>query len=281
MRFDVLTLFPEMFRGPLDSSILGRARAAGLIEVVVHDIREFTDDRHRTADDYPYGGGAGMVLKADPVFAAADALFPGWETARAGGGGLPGARFIYLTPQGRVLDQKTAERLAGESRLVLLSGHYEGVDQRIVEALVDEEISIGDYVLTGGELPAMVLIDAVARLVPGVLGHEVSAVEESFSEGLLEYPHYTRPAETRGLTVPEVLLSGHHELVRKWRRRESLRLTLERRPDLLLHARLTPEDHEVLRELAKAREGADDGTVRTDWGDPPRGPVEGRNDRRG
>ncbi len=252
MRIDVLTLFPEMFAGPLDSSILGRARANGLVEVVVHDIRDYTDDRHRTADDYPYGGGAGMVLKADPIFRAIDSLAPGWQTAGGGAGKIPGLRFIYLTPQGTPLDQALVRRLSREKRLVLLAGHYEGVDERVREALVDEEISIGDYVLTGGELPAMVVIDAVARLLPGVLGREEFALEESFADGLLEHPHYTRPAETRGLRVPEVLLSGHHEMVRRWRRRESLRRTLERRPELLLEARLTAEDHAILWEFAGA-----------------------------
>jgi len=287
MRFDVLTLFPDMFQGPLQASILGRASEKGVIEVVVHDIRDFTTDRHRTADDTPYGGGAGMVLKAEPVFRAAAALFAGWpgpgsgrggagaagEDAPAGtegaetrGGGLetredrvgkvPGARFIYLTPQGRPLDQPAVARLAREERLVLLCGHYEGIDERVREALVDEEISIGDYVLTGGELPAMVLIDAVARLVPGVLGQEASPLEDSFADGLLEHPHYTRPAEISGMTVPEVLLSGHHEMVRKWRRRESLRRTLERRPELVLTARLTPEDRQMLWELVG--DGRDD-----------------------
>jgi len=280
MRFDVLTLFPEMFAGPLDSSILGRGRAAGLIEIFIHNIRDFADDRHRTADDYPYGGGAGMVLKADPVFRAADALLPGWDEVRGAGGRYPGVRFVYLTPQGYTLDQRTAARLAAESRLVILSGHYEGVDHRIREALVDEEISIGDYVLTGGELPAMVLIDTISRLVPGVLGRETSAYEESFSESLLEYPHYTRPAETRGFIVPEVLLSGHHEMIRKWRRRESLRLTLDRRPELLLHARLTPEDHEFLQELAGVGEGNDHAARSTVDGFPP-GPAEGRKEHRG
>ncbi|RJQ10950.1 MAG: tRNA (guanosine(37)-N1)-methyltransferase TrmD [Bacillota bacterium] len=250
MRFDVLTLFPEMFRGPLDASILGRARQAGLIDIVIHDIRDYAEDRHRTADDYPYGGGAGMVLKPGPVFRLVDSLCPGWEKAPRGTGSkIPGLWLVYLTPQGRPLDQATARRLAGVDRLVLLAGHYEGTDERIREALVDEELSIGDYVLTGGEIPAMVVIDAVARLIPGVLGQEVSPLEESFTEGLLEYPHYTRPADFRGLRVPEVLLSGNHERVRRWRRKESIRRTLERRPELLLQARLTREDHQLLREL--------------------------------
>ncbi len=255
MRFDVLTLFPEMFKGPLDASILGRARRSGLIEVVVHDIRDFTEDRHRTADDYPYGGGAGMVMKSEPILRLLDSLFPGWGEARGDGGApragkLGEAVFIHLTPQGVRFDQAMARRLAGHSRLVLLAGHYEGVDDRIREACVDEEVSIGDYVLTGGELPAMVLIDAVARLIPGVLGQEASPVEESFADGLLEYPQFTRPAEVRGLAVPEVLLSGDHESVRRWRRRESLRRTLERRPELLLEAALTEEDFATLRQLA-------------------------------
>jgi len=284
MRFDILTLFPEMFEGPLRASILGRARENGLVEVVVHDIRDYATDRHRTADDTPYGGGAGMVLKAEPIFRAAARLFPGWvppggagdageeshapsgvpdselpgepEGGREGScrcGKVPGARVVYLTPQGRPLDQSVVGRLARERRVVLLCGHYEGVDERVRLALVDEEISIGDYVLTGGELPAMVVIDAVARLVPGVLGRETSPLEDSFAEGLLEHPHYTRPADIGGMRVPEVLLSGHHEMVRKWRRREALRRTLERRPELLLTARLTPEDRQMLWELAAER----------------------------
>ncbi len=275
MRFDVLTLFPDMFPGVLEASILGRASQAGLIEVVVHDIRDYTTDRHRTADDTPYGGGAGMVLKPEPIFRLVDDLFPGWQEAAgafgdagaepaangdrgkdAGGrrrSKLPGAWFIHLTPQGRPLDQPAVRRLAGEERLCLLAGHYEGIDERVAEALVDEEISIGDYVLTGGELPALVVIDAVARLLPGVLGQEASPLEESFAEGLLEYPHYTRPAEIRGRSVPEVLLSGDHEKVRRWRRVESLRRTLERRPELLLGADLSREDHEILRELLEGR----------------------------
>lgn len=257
MRFDVLTLFPEMLRAPLEASILGRARQAGLIEVIIHDIREFTEDRHRTTDDYPYGGGAGMVLKADPIFRLFDVLMPGWDDPGRPRGAtkFPGARVVLLTPQGRRLDQQTVRRLATEPRLVLIAGHYEGTDERVRDALVDEEISIGDYVLTGGELPALVVIDAVARLVPGVLGHETSSVEESFAEGLLEYPQYTRPAETRGYRVPEVLLSGNHEAVRRWRRRESLKRTLERRPELLLTARLTREDQEFLWELVEGSQG--------------------------
>lgn len=251
MRFDVLTLFPEMFQSPLEASILGKARRNGLLEISVHDLRDFAEDRHRTADDYPYGGGAGMVLMAEPIFKAMETLVPNGGEAWV----------VYLTPQGRPLDQATVRRLAERRRLVLLCGHYEGTDERVRQALVDEEISIGDYVLTGGELPAMVLIDAVSRLVPGVLGAEASSLEESFSEGLLEYPHYTRPAVIRGLAVPEVLLSGHHELVRRWRRRESLRRTFERRPDLLLTADLNLEDNELLREIiavapSNTRDGA-------------------------
>jgi len=254
VRFDVLTLFPEMFPGVLEASILGRARRAGLIEIVIHDIRDYTEDRHRTADEPPYGGGAGMVMKAGPVFRLMDQLKPGWDKKGCSGAGkVPGARFIYLTPQGRPLDQTTVTRLAQESRIILLCGHYEGVDERVIDALVDEEVSIGDYVLTGGELPALVLIDAVARLVPGVLGQEASPLEESFAGGLLEYPHYTRPVEIRGYRVPEVLLSGDHEAVRRWRRRQSLRRTLERRPELLLQAELSREDHEILRELVEGR----------------------------
>jgi tRNA (guanine37-N1)-methyltransferase len=254
MRFDVLTLFPEMLEGPLQASIIGRARQAGRVEIVVHDIRNYTDDRHRTADDYPYGGGAGMVLKTEPIFRLMDVLCPGWLSGSTGSSeSAAGKRVIYLSPQGHRLDQGIVERLAGLDRIILLCGHYEGMDERVCEALVDEEISIGDYILTGGEIPALVLIDAVARLIPGVLGQKTSPLEESFAEGLLEYPHYTRPAEVRGYRVPEVLLSGNHELVRRWRRRESLRRTMERRPELLLGGDISGEDHAMLRELAEGR----------------------------
>jgi tRNA (guanine37-N1)-methyltransferase len=243
MRFDILTLFPAMFSGPLTESIIKRAQQAGLISIQLHDIRTYAGDRHRTADDAPYGGGAGMVMKADPLAACIRHVQSLAD---------PAPEVILLSPDGRPFSQALAEELAGLSRLLLVCGHYEGVDERIRETLISREISIGDYVLTGGELAAMVLIDAVARLVPGVLDAE-SISEESHSDGLLEYPHYTRPAVWEGYAVPPVLLSGHHGEVAKWRRRERLRRTLERRPDLLARSAaaglLNDADRRYLAEL--------------------------------
>lgn len=245
MRFDVLTVFPGMFSGPLTESILRRAQENGLIEVVVHDLRDYTTDRHRTTDDSPFGGGAGMVMLAEPIAAALEGV------RRE----LPGIRprVIALTPAGRRFDQSLARELAGEEWLILLCGHYEGIDERAL-ALADEELSIGDYVLTGGELPAAVVIDAVARLLPGVLGDAASPVEESFDDGLLEYPQYTRPAVWRGQPVPEVLLSGNHAAIRRWRRKEALRRTWRRRPDLLQGRELSKEDRKLLREVLDEEE---------------------------
>lgn len=224
MRIDVLTLFPGIFAGPLDESILKRARDAGIIDINLHNIRDWAPDKHHVVDDSPYGGGAGMVMKPEPIFAAAEAV-----QALAD----PPGRMILLTPQGRVFDQSLAVELATEPRLILICGRYEGVDERVRENLVDDEISIGDYVLGGGELPALVLIETVARLVPGVLGSEESLRHESHSGGLLEYPQYTRPADFRGWTVPDVLLSGDHAEVDKWRQQQRLERTRRRRPDLL------------------------------------------------
>jgi len=221
MRVDVLTLFPEMFAGPLGHSILGRAIGRGLLQVQLTNPRDFTTDRHRTVDDYPYGGGPGMVMKPDPIFTAVESL------AR------PDDPIILLSPQGRVFSQAVAAELASQPRLILICGHYEGVDERVREHLATDELSIGDYVLTGGELAAMVVIDAVARLLPSVLGAEASTGEESHSQGLLEYPHYTRPPEFRGWTVPDILLSGHHAEIARWRRQQSLLRTAHHRPDLL------------------------------------------------
>ncbi|MCL6611850.1 MAG: tRNA (guanosine(37)-N1)-methyltransferase TrmD [Peptococcaceae bacterium] len=240
MQIDILTLFPGMFQGPFDHSIIKRAREKSLISVEIVNIRDFSRNKHHTVDDTPYGGGAGMVMAPDPVFEAA-----GWIKARRGGIG----RFIYMSPDGDPLNQRKVRELAAESHLVILCGHYEGVDERVRDLLVTDEISIGDYVLTGGELPAMVLVDAVARLIPGVLGEPASAEEDSFSGGLLEYPHYTRPRVYGGLEVPEVLLNGHHEQIRLWRRRRSLLRTLERRPDLLAEAELTGEDRAILKQV--------------------------------
>ena len=240
MRFDILTLFPGMFAGPLDELIMRRARDAGLIEVVLHDLREWATDKHRTVDDYPFGGGAGMVMKPEPLFAAVEAVQPLAE---------PRATVVLLTPQGRPLDRALVAELAGYSRLLLVCGRYEGIDERAREHLVDVEVSVGDVVVSGGELPAMLLLDAVSRLVPGVLGSECSLEEESFEGGLLEYPQYTRPAEFRGWSVPDVLLSGHHGEVAKWRRQQRLLRTRARRPDLLASAELTQAERAWLDSL--------------------------------
>ena len=221
MRIDILTIFPEMFEGVLGSSMLGRARQNGLIDIRVHNIRDYTDNKHRKTDDYPFGGGAGMVMMAQPIFDCVDAVLGGEK-----------ARRILLSPRGRTLNQKIAKELAGEERLLLLCGHYEGVDERVM-SIMDEELSIGDYVLTGGELPAMVLTDCLSRFIPGVLGSEESAADESFSDGLLEYPQYTRPAEFRGMEVPEVLLNGHHAKIQAWRLEQARLKTALNRPDLL------------------------------------------------
>lgn len=240
MRFDVLTLFPGMFVGPLDESILRRARDAGLIEVVLHDLREWATDRHRTVDDYPFGGGAGMVMKPEPLFAAVEAIQPLGEAP---------ATVVLLTPQGRPFGRALVEELAARPRLLLVCGRYEGIDERAREHLVDLEVSVGDVVVSGGELPAMLLLDAVARQVPGVLGSEASLEEESFEGGLLEYPQYTRPAEFHGWPVPAVLLSGHHAEIAKWRRRQRLLRTRDRRPDLLATADLTAAERAWLATL--------------------------------
>lgn len=244
IRFDVLTLFPGMFAPVLAQSMLKRGQEKGLLTVRVHNLRDFTADRHKVVDDTPYGGGAGMVMKAEPILQAVSAVR---REAQSQGEEI---RVLFPTPHGRPLTQLYAQELATESRrMVILCGHYEGVDERVRLALAPEEISLGDYVLTGGELPALVLIDATTRLVPGVLGDPSSAVDESFSESLLEYPQYTRPAEIDGITVPEVLLSGHHEAIRLWRRKQALRSTYLRRPDLLRDRMFTKEDRQLLNEL--------------------------------
>ncbi len=245
-----MTVFPAMFEGPLSESIVGRARERGKLEIRVHDIRDFTRDKHRTTDDYPFGGGAGMVMKPEPIFAAVE-----FALGEADGP----SRVILMTPQGRLFTQDEARRLAAERHLVLVCGHYEGIDERVRAGLVTDEISIGDYVLTGGELPAMVVIDAVARLIPGVLDEQAVAAE-SFSSGLLDYPQYTRPREFRGMNVPEVLLSGDHEKVRIWRRRQALARTLERRPDLIARATLSCEDLRLLEEIRREK-GREEGSL--------------------
>jgi len=235
MRIDIVTLFPEMF-APLEHSIIQRARTAGHITVALHQLRDYATDKHRMVDDEPYGGGAGMLLKPEPAAAAVRAV---QQMA------VPRARVILMSPQGAPFSQAIAERLAGYPRLIVFCGHYEGIDERFVEALVDEEISIGDFVLTGGEIPAMALVDAVARLQPDVID-AASLEQESFTHGLLEAPHYTRPRTWEAMEVPAVLLSGHHAEIDRWRRRESLRRTALRRPDLLAQAELSPVDRRML-----------------------------------
>ena len=252
MRFDILTIFPEMFTGPLTESIIKRAVQAGKIDIHLHNIRDYATDRHRTTDDTPYGGGAGMVMKVEPLAAAIRAAVSGQQLTVNSIDLPPADRqlqtlVLLMSPAGERFTQRMAEELARYDRLVLVCGRYEGVDERVREALIDREVSIGDYVLTGGELGAMVVLDAVVRLVPGVID-ELSTAEETFGEGLLEYPHYTRPAVWEDRAVPPVLLSGHHGEVAGWRRQQRLLRTLERRPDLLAHAALTPQDRAFLHE---------------------------------
>ncbi|MPZ49921.1 MAG: tRNA (guanosine(37)-N1)-methyltransferase TrmD [Dehalococcoidia bacterium] len=239
MRIDVLTLFPEAFSGPLQASILGRALAGGIAEVQLHNIRDWATDKHSIVDDYAYGGGPGMVMKPEPLAAAIEDVRGRVE---------PRGRTVLLTPQGRVLNQGVIDELAAEQRLVLVCGHYEGVDERVREHLVDDEISIGDYVLSGGEIAALVLIDAVVRRQPGTLGSEESLLEESHSDGLLEYPQYTRPAEFRGWRVPDILLSGNHGEIARWRREQRIVRTAKRRPDLLDAVALSDEERRIARE---------------------------------
>ncbi len=261
MQFDIFTLLPEIFPAYLESSILQRARQRGLIDVRVHNIREYAHDKHHTTDDVPYGGGGGMVMKPEPMFEAVESvlasqqpqdpnLHPEDAALRTGAGPV-----ILLTPQGRVFSQTIAQELSQHKIIALVCGRYEGVDERIRRHLVTDEISIGDYVLTGGELPALIVLDAVARLLPGVLGDPDGAADDSHATGLIEYPHYTRPPEFRGEAVPEVLLSGDHAKIAKWRREQSLLRTLERRPDLLDKAVLGKEDIKFLREHGFEVEG--------------------------
>ncbi len=239
MRFDILTLFPRMFASPLEESILARAIERGLVHIQTINLRDFALDKHQVVDDTPYGGGQGMVMKVEPIARAIE-----WIKSQD-----PLAWTIYLTPQGKPLNQEILQQLSQRSHLILICGRYEGVDERVRDLYVDEEISIGDYVLTGGELAAMVVIDAVSRLLPGVLGSGRSAKEDSFFNSLLEYPQYTRPSVFKGVSVPEVLLSGNHEAISRWRRKEALRRTALRRPDLLSKANLSEEEKEILREI--------------------------------
>jgi tRNA (guanine37-N1)-methyltransferase len=265
MRFDVLSIFPEFFRGPLEHGIVRRARESGLLQVTIHDLREYTHDRHRTVDDRPFGGGEGMVLKPEPVFECLEALAPAPPAERRARR-VPES-VVLLSAQGQVFTQAVAAELAKLERVVLICGRYEGVDERVAEFMADRELSVGDYVLSGGELPAALIVDAVTRLLPGALGNEASAWQESFSPagkapaddgvpdstcasgGLLDYPHYTRPAEFRGMPVPEVLLGGNHEEIRRWRRRQALKKTLQNRPRLLREVALNGEDREILAAL--------------------------------
>jgi tRNA (guanine37-N1)-methyltransferase len=269
MKFEILTIFPEFFRGPLEHGIVRRAREAGLVTVSVHDLRAFAHDRHRTVDDRPFGGGEGMVLKPEPIFECAESLKVAPREARQSGAVKESV--VLLSAQGGLFNQGTAERLAGMERVTLICGRYEGVDERVGEFLADREIPVGDYVLSGGELAAAIVVDAVTRLIPGALGNEASARQESFtgappetvapngpsstcgSGGLLDYPHYTRPAEFQGLGVPEVLVSGNHDQIRRWRRRRALEKTLRNRPELLEGAVLSEEDRNLLAGIQQGK----------------------------
>ena len=249
MRIDLLTLFPEMFDSPFSVGIFKRAIDQGLVRLKIHNIRDYAHDKHLTVDDYPYGGGAGMVLKPEPIFEAVEAIKADIALKQEVGE-LP---VILLSPQGRLFTQQIAQELSGYSNIILICGRYEGVDERVCEYLVTDEISIGDYVLSGGELAAMVVVDAVVRLLPGVLGSEASLMDESHTSGLLEYPQYTRPAVFRGWSVPEVLLSGNHAQIAKWRREQALTRTLKRRPELLDKANLSSEERELVAKLTDRR----------------------------
>ena len=265
MKFEIVTIFPDFFRGPLDYGIVRRALNASFIEILIHDLRAFTKDRHKTVDDRPFGGGEGMVLKPEPLFECVESLGLASREQRISGEAKE--TVVLLSPQGRMFTQSVAEEMAQLDRIVFICGRYEGVDERVAEGLADREISIGDYVLSGGELGAAVMMDTITRLVPGALGNEASARQESFSAveklgvdgpdstcgsgGLLDYPHYTRPAEFRGMGVPEVLMGGNHEQIRKWRRGKALEKTLQHRPDLLERQSLSKEDKKFLAEIEK------------------------------
>lgn len=244
MKFDIITIFPAMVEAALQEGVVGRAKSRGVLDVAVHNLRTFTSDRHHVVDDVPFGGGPGMVLKPEPLVTAVEGI----REAR----GVPGA-VVLTSPAGRAFTQAEAKRLASLGHVVLICGRYEGVDERVRELLVTDELSIGDYVVSGGELPALVMVDAIARLVPGVVGDEQSVEADSFSRGLLDYPHYTRPAEFRGQKVPDVLLSGHHGEIRRWRLRQSLERTLDRRPELVVEQLLDEEERTALREVQRDR----------------------------
>ncbi|MFW6093541.1 MAG: tRNA (guanosine(37)-N1)-methyltransferase TrmD [Pseudomonadota bacterium] len=250
MWWGVVSLFPEMFRTATESGVFGRAVQRQVMTVEVFNPRDFTRDRHRTVDDRPYGGGPGMVMMVEPLLAAIEAAKAAWDVRAAAGGGQP-PRVIHLSPQGRRLDQAAVRELARDPALIVVAGRYEGIDERVVEAAVDDEISIGDYVLTGGELPAMVLMDAVSRCLPGTLGNAASPMEESHLDGLLDYPHYTRPETAAGRTVPAELLSGDHAAVKRWRRQQALWRTWRRRPDMLVRRELSDEDRALLADMLR------------------------------
>lgn len=245
MLIDIITIFPGMFQGPFDESILKKAKEKGILEINIHNLRDFTEDKHQTVDDYPYGGGAGMVMKPEPIFRAVEQILEP-RTKKP--------RIVLMCPQGEVFNQEKAKELAQEEHLLFLCGHYEGIDERVRDYLITDELSIGDYVLTGGELPAMVIVDSVARMIPGVVKELESTQQDSFYAGLLDYPHYTRPPEFRGWKVPEVLLSGHHGKIAAWRRKESLKRTYQRRKDLLEKAYLSKDDNKVLQEIREELE---------------------------
>ncbi len=244
LQIDVITIFPGVFEGVIQESILKRAQQKNIVKIKTHNLRDFTVDKHSTVDDYPYGGGVGMVLKAEPIFRAVEKILRREK-------GKSKARIILLTPQGKTFNQAKAKELSKQKHLILICGHYEGVDERVKDNLVTDEISIGDYVLTGGELPAMVIIDCVVRLLPGVLHKRESFENDSFYQGLLDYPHYTRPRKFKGLSVPELLLSGDHSRIRRWRRQKALENTLNKRPDLLKKIELSLEDRKILEELGR------------------------------
>jgi len=279
MKFEILTIFPDFFRGPLDYGIVRRAREAGLIEILIHDLRVFTHDRHRTVDDRPFGGGEGMVLKPEPIFECLESLNASPREERLGRKARES--IVLLSPQGQLFTQELAQEMMTRERIVLICGRYEGVDERVNEHLADREISVGDFVLSGGELGAAIIIDTMTRLVPGALGNTASSQQESFtssaaetvakkgneppsstcgSGGLLDYPHYTRPAEFRGMPVPEVLVNGNHEEIRRWRRRCALRKTLRNRPDLLQKATLSDDDQKLLMQIERDEEGYQHGS---------------------
>ena len=240
MKIEIITLFPEMFREVFSSSILKRAQQVGLLKIVLHQLRDHTLDRHRKVDDYPFGGGVGMLMQPQPLFSNIEAVL---------GKVKEKPHVIFLSPSGKPLQQTDLQRLSKKAHLLLLCGHYEGVDQRVLDTFVDEEVSLGDFVLTGGEIPAMALVDGISRLIPGVLGHAESTEEESFSDGLLEYPHYTRPAVFRDLQVPNVLLAGDHGAIARWRKKESLRKTLKIRPELLLKVTLKAKERQLFAQI--------------------------------